>query len=57
MSTIISLSLNDDIVKTLDALQHERGFSGRSETVRAAIRLLADEQQQRLGLKKTVELP
>jgi len=47
MSTIISLSLNDEIIKQIDTVQKERGFSGRSETIRAAVRLLVDEHQER----------
>ena len=40
---IISLSLPDQMVKAMDQIQESVGFSGRSELVRAAIRLLLDD--------------
>ncbi len=40
---IISLSLNDHLLAELDKIQSELGFSGRSEAVRAAIRMLIAE--------------
>ena len=45
--TIVSVSLNDDILSEIDKLQKALGFSGRSEIVRAGIRnLLADEKDR-----------
>jgi CopG family nickel-responsive transcriptional regulator len=45
--TIVSVSLNDDILAEIDKLQKALGFSGRSEIVRAGIRnLLADEKDR-----------
>ena len=45
--TIVSVSLNDDILSEIDKLQKSLGFSGRSEIVRAGIRnLLADEKDR-----------
>lgn len=45
--TIVSVSLNDDILTEIDKLQKALGFSGRSEIVRAGIRnLLADEKDR-----------
>jgi CopG family nickel-responsive transcriptional regulator len=45
--TIVSVSLNDDILAEIDKLQKTLGFSGRSEIVRAGIRnLLADEKDR-----------
>jgi CopG family nickel-responsive transcriptional regulator len=45
--TIISISLNEKILKELDRLQSEMGFSGRSEVIRAGIRnLLADTKEK-----------
>ncbi|MGH9991312.1 MAG: CopG family ribbon-helix-helix protein, partial [Nitrososphaera sp.] len=38
--TIVSVSLNDDILSEIDKLQKALGFSGRSEIVRAGIRNL-----------------
>lgn len=44
---IISVSLNDKILEEIDLLQKELGFSGRSEVIRAGIRmLLADNKEQ-----------
>lgn len=45
--TIVSVSLNEDILGEVDKLQKALGFSGRSEIVRAGIRnLLADEKER-----------
>jgi CopG family nickel-responsive transcriptional regulator len=41
--TIISLSLNDAMLQELDSVQKAMGFSGRSEAIRAAIRMLLGE--------------
>ena len=40
---VISVSINDNLLLELDRIQRELGFSGRSEALRAAIRLLAAE--------------
>jgi CopG family transcriptional regulator, nickel-responsive regulator len=40
---IVSLSLPDQMVKAMDEIQDAVGFSGRSELVRAAIRLLLED--------------
>ena len=47
---IVSVSLNDDILKEMDILQKALGFSGRSEIVRAGIRQLAAEEKDRQNL-------
>ena len=45
--TIVSISLNDEILSELDKLQKSMGFSGRSEAIRAGIRnFVADEKQK-----------
>jgi CopG family transcriptional regulator, nickel-responsive regulator len=45
--TIVSVSLNEDILSEVDKLQKALGFSGRSEIVRAGLRnLLADEKER-----------
>jgi CopG family nickel-responsive transcriptional regulator len=41
--TIISLSLNEPMLEELDSVQKAMGFSGRSEAIRAAIRMLLGE--------------
>ena len=44
--TVVSVSLNDDIIENLDKLK-SLGFSGRSEIIRAGIRnLLSDERMK-----------
>ena len=40
---IVSLSLPDQMVKAMDEIQDSVGFAGRSELVRAAIRLLLED--------------
>jgi CopG family transcriptional regulator, nickel-responsive regulator len=44
---IISVSLNEQNIKDLDQIQKELGFSGRSEAVRAALRMLVAERNER----------
>lgn len=50
MLTIVSVSLNDDILQEVDKLQKALGFSGRSEIVRAGIRNLLAEERDRQSL-------
>jgi CopG family nickel-responsive transcriptional regulator len=40
---IVSLSLPDKMVAAMDEIQESVGFSGRSELIRAAIRLLLED--------------
>lgn len=50
---IISISLNDNILKEMDDLQKEFGFTGRSELIRAGIRmLLSDKSEKRNKLAR-----
>ncbi len=51
MAKIISMSINEVILKEMDGLTKEMGFSGRSETIRAGIRLLNQEYKERLKIK------
>lgn len=44
--TIISISLNEKLLGELDLLKEDMGFSGRSDVVRAAARMLIDENKQ-----------
>ena len=45
--TIISTSINDELLVEIDKLQKELGFSGRSEVIRAGARmLLADNKEK-----------
>ena len=47
---IVSLSLPDQMVEAMDRIQESVGFSGRSELVRAAIRLLLEDTKAKDGL-------
>ena len=49
--TIVSISLNEDILKELDKLQGSMGFTGRSEIIRAGIRTFVQEEKQKRELK------
>jgi CopG family nickel-responsive transcriptional regulator len=55
MSTIISASLDDEALATLEELRTNYGFSGRSETIRKAVQSLADEDASLTDLEDTVE--
>ncbi len=44
---VVSLSLNDSMLEELDKIQKEMGYSGRSEVVRAAIRLLITDAREK----------
>jgi CopG family transcriptional regulator, nickel-responsive regulator len=48
--TIVSVSLNQDILHEMDKLQKALGFSGRSEIIRAGIRNLLSEEKKRQDL-------
>jgi CopG family nickel-responsive transcriptional regulator len=48
--TIVSLSFPDQMVKELDQIQDAGGFAGRSELVRAAIRLLLEDRKEKNSL-------
>jgi len=47
---IVSLSLPDQMVKSMDEIQGSVGFAGRSELVRAAIRLLLEDTREKSAL-------
>ncbi|EMR75504.1 putative transcriptional regulator with CopG/Arc/MetJ DNA-binding domain and metal-binding domain [Thermoplasmatales archaeon SCGC AB-540-F20] len=47
---IVSISLNDKILKEIDRIQRELGFSGRSEVIRAGARMLISESKEKEGL-------
>ena len=48
--TIISISINEKILKELDRLKDQLGFSGRSEVIRAAARTLLAENREKEAL-------
>ncbi len=45
--TIVSVSLNEEILSEIDKLQKSLGFSGRSEVIRAGIRTFVSEEKQK----------
>lgn len=47
---IISVSINEHLLAELDRICSEAGFSGRSEALRAAIRLLVSEYPRKVEL-------
>ena len=44
---IVSISLNDTILKEIDRIQNAFGYSGRSEVIRAGARLLIAESKEK----------
>lgn len=48
---IVSISLNNEILRELDNLQGSMGFTGRSEIIRAGIRTFVQEEKQKRDLK------
>lgn len=51
---VVSLSLNDQLLEELDEIQGELGYSGRSEAVRAAIRLFLVDGREKQRLEGNV---
>lgn len=47
MSKIVSISMSEELLDGIDRIQRELGFSGRSEVVRAGIRMLMAESRER----------
>jgi len=47
---IVSLSFPDQMIKDIDQIQKAGGFAGRSELVRAAIRLLMEDSKEKHAL-------
>ncbi len=52
--TIVSISLNEEILSELDKLQSTMGFSGRSEAIRAGIRSFVSEEKQNSNLSGNI---
>jgi len=48
--TIVTISLNNEILSEMERLQKAMGFSARSEIIRAGIRGLISEEKQRMSL-------
>ncbi len=51
---VVSLSLPEQMVRAMDEVQAAMGFSGRSELVRAAIRLLLEDDREKAKLSGMV---
>ncbi len=45
--TIVSISINDDLLKEMEVLKKDLGYTGKSELVRAALRTLIVEKKER----------
>jgi len=52
---IVSISLNRKILKEIDTMQHEMGFSGRSETIRAAVRMMLADRREKDDLRGFID--
>ena len=52
---IVSVSLGDSVIEEINQLEDEFGFRGRSEVVRAGIKLLLDEMKQRSAAKGKID--
>ena len=51
---IVSISLTEEILKEIDSLQKNLGFSGRSAAIRAGIRSFVSEEKQKENLSGNV---
>ncbi|HZE77088.1 MAG TPA: CopG family ribbon-helix-helix protein [Nitrososphaeraceae archaeon] len=48
--TIVSVSLNDEILNEMSKLQKSLGFTGRSEIIRASVRTMLSEERKKQDL-------
>ena len=53
--TIISISINDNILREAGRLEKELGFSGRSEIIRAGLRMLIADTKEKSKLKGKID--
>ena len=51
---IVSISLTEEILKEIDSLKKNLGFSGRSDAIRAGIRSFVSEEKQKENLSGNV---
>jgi len=51
MAKIISVSLSEKLLKEIDQLKEETGFSGRSDVIRASTRMLIADTQDKKNLE------
>jgi len=54
--TIVSVSMPDAMIRTMRELQKSQGFTGTSELVRAALRLLVADAREKESTKGPVEV-
>ena len=47
---IVSVSLPDELIESMTAIQESQGYAGRSDIVRAAIRLLLSDSREKASL-------
>jgi len=47
VARIVSISLNEEILKEIDRIREELGFSGRSEVIRAGVRMLIGDIREK----------
>jgi CopG family nickel-responsive transcriptional regulator len=50
MAKIISMSLPESLLQEMDRLKSDLGFSGRSEVIRAGVRMLISDTREKQGL-------
>lgn len=48
---VVSVSIHDNLLRDLDKVQHELGFSGRSEVFRAGARMLIQDAKAKQELE------
>lgn len=48
--TIVSLSINDDLLREMEEMMKELGYTGKSELIRAAVRTLIAEKREQEGI-------
>lgn len=51
---IVSISMNESMINEIDRIQHEFGFSGRSEVIRAGIRMLMTDMVEKEKLAGSI---
>jgi CopG family transcriptional regulator, nickel-responsive regulator len=54
MSNIISISLNENILQDLGIVEKHMGFSGRSEAIRAGLRMLIADYKEKEKMRGTI---
>src|SRR5207249_12317453 len=48
--TIVSLSINEDLLKEMEVMMKDLGYTGKSELIRAAVRTLIAEKKEQEGI-------